>query len=477
MVDDEASFRERVQMTALGGPIFHLDGRASIKRAAVLGAGTMGSQIAGLLADRGIPCDLMDLRSEGEPDRLAEAAIERLKTLRPPPLVNKDAVDLIRPGNFDDHLPRLAEADWVIEAVTEDLEIKRRVWARAAPYVRPDAIVSTNPSGIPVSSIAEALPPGLRSRFLGAHFCNPPRYLPLMEVIATPDTDPGVVAAVSRIAEGVLERGVVPAHDVPNFIANRVGAYALMLTLEAMEEFGLAPDEVDSITGPAMGRPSSATFRTLDVVGIDIFAAVADNSLEAATDPAEREVLTVPEYLRELVRRGWTGQKAGQGFYKRVRESGERRILTLDLDTFEYRPRKGLAAASLDAVKKVESPGQRIRALVTANDVAGRFAWRVLSRTMAYSATILVEVADDIISIDRAMRWGYGWDLGPFETWDAIGLREAVARMRSDGVSAPGGVVSLAESGMSFYREGPGGATQATPDGTFVPVPAAALDG
>ena len=447
-----------------------------IKRAAVLGAGTMGSQIAGLLADRGIPCDLLDLRSEGEPDRLAEAARERLKTLRPPPLANKDAVDLIRPGNFDDHLPRLAEADWVIEAGSEDLEIKRRVWARAAPYVRPDAIVSTNTSGIPVSSIAEALPPSLRSRFLGAHFCNPPRYLPLLEVISTLDTDPGVVDAVSRFAEGVLNRGVVPAHDVSNFIANRVGAYALMLTLGAMEEFRLAPDEVDSITGPAMGRPSSATFRTLDVVGIDVFLAVADNSLDAAPDPAERDILTAPKYLRELVRRGWTGQKAGQGFYKRVSEGGERRILTLDMDTFDYRPRKALAAASLDAAEKIESPGERIKGLVASDDVAGRFAWRVLSRTMAYSATVLGEVADDIVSIDRAMRWGYAWDLGPFETWDAIGLREAVTRMRSDGVSAPEWVVNLAESGMSFYRQGPDGATQATPDGTYVLVPAAALD-
>jgi 3-hydroxyacyl-CoA dehydrogenase len=453
------------------------DGRAAIKRAAVLGAGTMGSQIAGLLADRGIPCDLLDLRSEGEPDRLAESARERLKTLRPPPLVNKDAVDLIRPGNLDDHLYRLAEADWVIEAVSEDLEIKRRVWARAAPHVHAEAIVSTNTSGIPVSSIAEALPPELRSRFLGAHFCNPPRYLPLLEVIATPDTAPGAVAAVSRIATDVLHRGVVPAHDVPNFIANRVGAYALMLMFQAMGEFGLAPDEVDSVTGPAMGRPSSATFRTLDVVGIDVFAAVADNSLAAASDPAERKVLTVPEYLRELVRRGWTGQKAGQGFYKRVEEGGERRILTLNLDTFEYRPRRGLAAASLDAVRKVESPGQRIKTLVTSDDVAGRFSWSVLSRTMAYSAAVLGEVAADVVSIDRAMRWGYAWDLGPFETWDAIGLRDAVARMRSEGVTAPAWVASLAESGSSFYREGPDGATQATPDGGYVPVPPSALEG
>ena len=437
----------------------------------------MGAQIAGLLADRGIPCDLLDLRTDGEPDRLAEAARERLKTLKPPPVADPDALDLIRPGNFDDHMPRLAEADWVIEAVTEDVEIKRRVWARAAPHLSPDAIVSTNTSGIPVSSIAEALPSGLRARFLGAHFSNPPRYLPLLELISTPDTDPAVVAAVSSVAEGVLARGVVPAHDVPNFIVNRIGVYALMLTLGVMEEFELRPDEVDSITGPAMGRPSSATFRTLDVVGIDVFVAIADNSRNAASEPSERDVLTAPHYIRELVRRGWIGQKAGQGFYKRTRESGESRILALDLDTFEYGPRQSLGAASLDAVSNIDSPGERVRALVGSEDVAGRFAWRVLSQTMAYAAAMLDELADDIVSIDRAMRWGYAWEMGPFETWDAIGLGESVPRMRSGGLAVPGWVAELAESGMSFYRHGSGGITQATPQGEYVAVPDARLAG
>ena len=314
-----------------------------VDRVAVLGAGTMGSQIAGLLADRGIPCDLLDLRSEGEPDRLAQAAIDRLRTLRPAPVSDTGVLELITPGNFDDDLGRLSGVDLVIEAVSEDLEIKRAIWSRAAQHVRPDAVISTNTSGIPVSSIAEALPVTLRPQFLGAHFCNPPRYLPLLELISTPDTDPGVASTVYDISANVLERGVVPAHDVPNFIANTIGVYALMAIVHATDEFGWGFDEVDAITGPAMGRPVSATFRTLDVVGIDVFTAVADNSYEAAADESERRILAVPGYMREMAARGWTGQKAGQGFYRRVETESGREILVMDPETLEKMPGTGFS--------------------------------------------------------------------------------------------------------------------------------------
>ena len=441
-----------------------------IGRVAVLGAGTMGSQIAGLLADRGIPCDLLDLRSSDDPDRLARAAIDRLKTLRPAPVSDPSVLELIAPGNFDDHLDRLSAADWVIEAVSEDLAIKRAIWSRAAAHVRPDAIISTNTSGIPVSSIAEAIPPGLRPRFLGAHFCNPPRYLPLLELISTPDTDPAVASTVSGISANVLERGVVPAHDVPNFIANTVGVYALMVIVHAANEFGLGFDEVDAITGPAMGRPVSATFRTLDVVGIDVFTAVADNSHEAAADAAERRILAVPEYMREMVARGWTGQKAGQGFYRRVETERGREILVIDPQTLEYGPRSGRRAPSTDA-ESSDGPRTRLAALAASDTDAGRFVWRVLSQMMVYSASKLAAVADDIISIDRAMRWGYAWELGPFETWDAIGLSGSLPRMEADGLDIPAWVRELAASGSSFYKEGPEGMLQATEPGGYVPVP------
>lgn len=442
-----------------------------VGRVAVLGAGTMGSQIAGLLADRGIPCDLLDLTSSDEPDKLAQAAIDRLRTLRPAPVSDPGVLELITPGNFDDHLDRLSGADLVIEAVSEDLEVKRALWSRAAQHVRPDAVISTNTSGIPVSSIAEALPKDLRPRFLGAHFCNPPRYLPLLELISTQDTDPAVASTVYDISANVLQRGVVPAHDVPNFIANTVGVYALMVIVHAANEFGLDFDEVDAITGPAMGRPVSATFRTLDVVGIDVFMAVADNSLAAAEDDEERRVLAVPGYMREMVARGWTGQKAGQGFYRRVEIERGREILVLDPDTLEYGPRSGRKAPPGDAGESEDDPRSRLSALATSDTDAGRFAWRILSQMMAYSATKMGVVADDIISIDRAMRWGYAWELGPFETWDAIGLSGSLPRMEEDGLHVPGWVEDLAGSGSSFYRDEPGGRLQADTSGCYAPVP------
>ncbi len=441
-----------------------------VERVAVLGAGTMGSQIAGLLADKGIPCDLLDLRTEGEPDRLAQAAIDRLKTLRPAPVSDPSVLGLITPGNFDDDLDRLSGVGLVIEAVSEDLGIKRAIWSRAAQHVSPDAVISTNTSGIPVSSIAEALPEDLRPRFLGAHFCNPPRYLPLLELISTADTDPDVASTVYDISANVLDRGVVPAHDVPNFIANTVGVYALMVIVHAAGEFGWGFDEVDAVTGPAMGRPVSATFRTLDVVGIDVFTAVADNSHEAA-DEGERRILAVPGYMREMVARGWTGQKAGQGFYRRVETDSGREILVIDPDTLEYGPRSGRMAPASPGGDSEDDPRVRLAALAASDSDAGRFVWRVLSQMMAYSASKLGEVADDIISIDRAMRWGYAWELGPFETWDAIGLSGSLPRMEEDGLDVPEWVKDLAASGGSFYRDEPGGRLQADTSGGYVPIP------
>ncbi|MBI4337591.1 MAG: 3-hydroxyacyl-CoA dehydrogenase [Chloroflexi bacterium] len=445
--------------------------RARVRRVAVLGAGTMGAQIAGLLASLGISCDLLDLPSEGRPSRLAEEAKKRLLTLRPPPLYGPDALELVRPGNFKDDLPRLAEADWVIEAVAEKLEVKRQLWAGAAAHLRPEALASTNTSGILIAAIAEALPPSLRRRFLGTHFFNPPRYLHLLEVIPGPETDPEVLTTVCRFAEVVLGKGVVIARDVPNFIGNRLGTYGLLVTLRAMEELGLQPDEVDGVTGPAMGRPGSATFRTLDLVGLDVFVAVCDNVRNGAAEEWERTAFDVPPYIREMLRRGWLGEKAGQGFYQRVQANGETQVMALQLDTFEYRPRRGLQAASLAAVRDVEDPAQRLRLLVGSNDAAGRFAWRVLSSLLAYAARKVGEVADDIVSIDRAMRWGFGWELGPFETWDALGVATTVERMRADGLAVPQWVADLAERGETFYRHEAQSSFQATPAARHVPVP------
>ena len=404
--------------------------RLLVRRAAVLGAGTMGAQIAALLASQGIPSDLLDLPSApgapGGRSRLAQEAKRRLLRLRPSPVSTPDALELVRPGNVAEHLERLREAHWVIEAVVERLDVKRELWARAAPHLHPNAILSTNTSGIPIASIAQALPAELQRRFLGTHFFNPPRYLRLLEVIPTPTTDPAVVAAISRFAEHVLGKGVVLAHDVPGFIANRIGCYGLLATFHAMREAGLGFDDVDAITGPAMGRPNSATFRTLDLVGLDVFVDICDSFQHTLPDPREREAFQVPPLLREMVRRGWTGEKAGRGFYQRVEGPDGSQVLVLDPERLEYRPRRRFQAPSLAAVRSIEDPAQRLRRLVAADDPAGRFAWRVLSRALAYTAQKVGEVADDVASVDRALRWGFGWELGPFEAWDALGVPETV---------------------------------------------------
>ncbi len=441
-----------------------------VRRAAVLGSGTMGAQIAGVLANAGIPCDLLDLPSSDERNRLAEGGKGRLLSLRPSPIYGPDVLSLIRPGNFSDDLPRLTQADWVVEAVVEQLEPKQKLWREVAYHLRPDAVISTNTSGIPIASIAEALPEQLRPRFLGTHFFNPPRHLHLLELIPTSITKSEVVNAFRRFAEDVLGKGVVVAKDVPGFTGNRIGTYGLMVTLKAAEEFGLAPDEVDSITGQAMGRPNSATYRTLDLVGLDVIQAICETMQRNINDLREREAFLEPPYLRELVQRRWTGEKTGQGFYKREAVGGQTQILTLDVDGFQYRPRRAMDVPSLAAVRDLEDPGQRIKRLVNSDDPAGRFAWRVLSQTLVYAAQKAGEVADDIVSIDRAMQWGFGWELGPFETWDILGVPETVERMLEDDLPVPEWVVWLAESDGHFFQHNATASYQATPQATLEPI-------
>src|SRR5690606_28354307 len=342
-----------------------------IRRVAVLGSGTMGAQIAILLASFGCTVDLLDMASTAEaPDRshLAVQALQRLRSLSPAPALHPRAYERVRPGNFDDDLPRLAEADWVIEAVVERLEPKQALWSRAARHVRPDAVLSTNTSGISIAAIAQALPEPLRRRFLGTHFFNPPRYLRLLEVIPTADTDPEAVERIRRFGQDRLGKGVVIARDTPNFIANRIGCYGLMVTLDLMREFGFGPDEVDTITGTPRGRPRSATFRTLDIVGLDVFANVARNLQGATSDPAEREAFRLPAFFEAMLERGWLGEKSGQGFYRREKVDGRTEILALDLDTLEYRPRRKLQAVSLQAVSGLDDPAERMRRLVNAGD-------------------------------------------------------------------------------------------------------------
>jgi len=453
----------------------------AIRKVAVLGAGVMGAQIAAHLANVGIPALLLDivpkeltpdeakkgltLESRAVRNRFAAGAIQKLATMKPSPVYVKEALELITPGNLEDDLAQIATCDWVVEAVVENLQIKQELWKKVAAFHKPGMIVSSNTSGISIAKMVEGTPESFRKHFLGTHFFNPPRYMKLLEIIPTPETDPAVTAFISEFGERVLGKGIVMAKDTPNFIGNRIGTYGMMVTFEEMFRLGLGPDEVDSMSGKAIGRPKSATFRTLDVVGIDTFCHVADNCKATIPDPADAAMFTIPEKVREMVKRGWLGQKAKQGFFKKEGDQ----ILTLDLETMEYRPRKKGNYASLEQAKATPDLKARVKLLVNAPDKAGQFLWAVTKRTLLYAAEKMGEIADDVVAIDNAMKWGYNWEMGPFETWDAIGVAESVARMEAEGHTVPAWVKEAAAKGGFYKREN--GRSYHLVNGEYQPVP------
>jgi len=401
-----------------------------VRRAAVLGAGTMGSRIAAHLANAGIPTLLLDMvpAGEGDRNRLAKGALEALAKAKPAAFYEASQAALVTPGNFDDDLPKLSACDWVIEAVAENLAIKTALLAKVAPHLAPQAVLTTNTSGLPVNQVAAGLG-ALRTRFFGTHFFNPPRYMRLLEIIPTAESDPALVASFSAFADRNLGKQVVFANDTPNFIANRIGVAVMCSAATLMLEQGLTIEEVDALTGTAIGWPRTGTFRLADMVGIDILAHVAANFPQGVTPGSYSSVLA------EIVKRGWLGDKAGQGFYKKTRGAdGKDARLVLDLATFEYRPSAKPALPSLDMVKNAATVEERLRLLLAndpAKDKAARFLWPFLSTLWNYAADRIGEVSGDAVSIDRAMKAGFNWELGPFEMWDAAGVRESVARMKS----------------------------------------------
>ena len=414
-----------------------------IKKVAVLGTGVMGSQIAAHLANAGIPSLAFDISQE-----VAQRGIEMATKIKPPAFYDPKAVKRITPCNFDDHLERLGEVDWVIEAVVERLDIKQSLFKRIAPHLKPETIVSSNTSGISISDMLQEMPKAFRQRFLVTHFFNPPRYMHLLEIVPGVDTLPEVVQAMVEFGENVLGKGIVYAKDTPNFVANRIGVYGMMLTLRLAMEMGLTVEEVDALTGTVIGRPKSATFRTADVVGLDTLAHVARTAYEKCPSDEEREIFRIPEVLEKLIENGWLGQKSGQGFYKK--EGKE--ILSLDLQTLEYRPRQKVRFESLDKIKKLPRTEDRIKALAYADDKAGQFVWQVLSRTLVYSANRIPEITDDILNVDNAMRWGFGWEFGPFETWDILGVEESLQKIEAEGRPVPEGVRRMVTCGCpQFY--------------------------
>jgi len=444
-----------------------------IEKAVVLGAGTMGSRIAAHLANAGLPCILLDIvppdlkagAPAGERNKIVRAGLEAARKSKPAAFFMPSLAEKVSIGNFEDDLARCAEADWIIEVVAENLEIKRNLLSRVAQFRKPGAIVTTNTSGLPVHLIAEAMSEEFQQHWAGTHFFNPPRYMKLVEVIPGPVTSNEVMETLSEFCDRRLGKGVVIAKDTPNFIANRIGTFSMLNAIRLMASLEMTIEEVDACTGPAVGWPKSATFRTADLVGLDVLAHVVKNIYETAPNDESHEMYKVPTPLEEMIRRGWLGDKTGQGFYKKVRGEGEKEILTLNLNTMEYRPRQKAKFASLEMGKAIEDTRDRLRALVgpvlegQKGDKAQQFIWGGLSEMCLYAARRVPEISDSVVDVDHAMQWGFAWEMGPFEMMDAIGVKAFAAQVRKDGRAIPPILERLLASGRKGFYESEKGRT------------------
>ncbi|WP_018921881.1 3-hydroxyacyl-CoA dehydrogenase/enoyl-CoA hydratase family protein [Salsuginibacillus kocurii] len=442
---------------------------ASINKVAVLGSGVMGAGIAAHLANLGIPVYLLDivpseltkeeekkgltLKDKPVRNRLSKEAVKKLHKQKPAPLTVKENAGLIIPGNMEDDMEKLREVDWVIEVVVERLDIKQKVLGEVDNYRKEGAIVSSNTSGISIEAMAEGRSEEFRSHFLGTHFFNPPRYLKLLEVIPTKDTNPEILAFMKKFGEETLGKGVVEAKDTPNFIGNRIGTYGLLVTVREMMKAGLSIGQVDSVTGPLIGRPKSATFRTLDVVGLDTFLHVAKNVYDQV-DGEEKEVFDPPAFMNDMAERGWLGSKSGQGFF--LKQKGEKgsEILELNYETMEYQPSQKLKTPAVEQAKQAKKLPEKLQTICFGKDEGAQFVWNIIKSTLLYSAEKAQEIANDIVSIDEAMKWGFGWELGPFEIWDALGFEKTTEKMKTEGDKIPEWVETMVEEGYTSFYEG-----------------------
>ena len=417
----------------------------------------MGSRIAAHLANAGVNCLLLDLPSEGSNrasrNAIALNATKALERSRPPAYFTADTARRIQVGNFSDDLDRIAAADWIIEAVVENFDVKRELLRRVDKHRKPGTLVSSNTSGLPIASLAEGLSEDFRRHWLGTHFFNPPRHMRLVELIPTPDTAPEVVQFVADLCDRRLGKVVVFAKDRPNFIANRIFLFSMMHTLQAMRDQGLTVEEVDALTGPLIGRPRMATFRLADFTGVDVCLFVAETLYRLVPDDEKREVYQPPQFLRAMVGKGMAGDKAGQGFYKKAGGRSSERLV-LDLETLTYRPAKTPSWPSVEQAQKISDLGERIRFLIGCDDAAGRFLWQTLSELFLYTAARIPEITDDIVSIDTTLLSGFNWQAGIFEIWSRLGLEETARRMQNEGKNLPTLVQQALESPeKSFYAE------------------------
>ena len=441
-----------------------------IQKAAILGSGVMGSAIAAHLANAGIPSIMLDivpreltpkesakgltLDSPVVRNRFGNDALRRALKSRPAPFFVKDLAARIEVGNFEDDWNRIAEADWIIEVVKEDLNIKRKVLAQAARHRKPGSIVSTNTSGLSIDAMVQDLDDEFRSHFLGTHFFNPPRYLHLLEIIPGSATDPGITSALQAFADRRLGKGVVVARDTPNFIANRIGVFGVLDVMRAMQELSLTVEEVDFLTGPLIGHPKSATFRTADLVGLDTFVHVADTVYHGCPDDEARETFRPPDLMLAMLEKKLLGEKTGAGFYRRAKDAkGKKSIETLDVDGLEYREKQKARFPELETVRNLDSLAERLNAIVDGKGRSAEFTWRTSSRLFQYCAKRIGEICDDPEPLDDGLRWGFGWEMGPFEMWDALGFRRLTERMQSEGLELPGWIGKMLESGAEgFYK-------------------------
>ncbi|MCE9667982.1 3-hydroxyacyl-CoA dehydrogenase/enoyl-CoA hydratase family protein [Myxococcus stipitatus] len=434
-----------------------------IRKVAVLGAGVMGSGIAAHLANSGVRALLLDIvppkaapgedtSSKAFRNKFALGALANMRKQKPSPIMSEQVFTAIEVGNFEDDLHRISECDWVIEVVKEDLAVKQALFEKVEKHARKDAIISSNTSGMSIVGMTQGRGEAFKKNFLVTHFFNPVRYMKLLELVAGTQTDPAVMKTIHRFGEEVLGKGIVYGKDTTNFIANRIGVYGMMRTIAAMGPAELTIEEVDKIFGPAMGRPKSAVFRTADIVGLDTFVHVSKNCYDTLTQDEERAVFAIPDFLQKMVEKGMLGDKSGGGFYKKDKSSGGKEILALDLKTLEYRPQGKVRFESLGAAREVEDVKERVAVVLNGTDKAAKFAEQVTLDVLAYTSRRIPEIADDVVNVDRGVRWGFGWDLGPFEVWDAYGVKKGVARMKELGLKPAKWVEDMLAAGReSFY--------------------------
>ncbi len=435
--------------------------KRSIKKVAILGSGVMGSRIACHFAGIGVnillldmvPKEAMESNKPAERNKLVNDALQAALKSNPSPVYTKATAKKITTGNFDDNLQEIAGVDWIIEVVVERLDIKQMMYEKIEKYRKPGTLITSNTSGIPIHLMAEGRSEDFKKHFCGSHFFNPPRYLRLLEIIPTPHTSPEVVDFLMEYGDIFLGKTTVHCKDTPAFIANRIGVFSIMLIFNSMEKLGLTIDEIEALTGPIIGRPKSATFRTADIVGIDTLVKVAKGVADNCPQDEARAIFNIPTWLEKMLTNNWLGDKTGQGFFKKLKSEASKEILTLNLQTLEYGARNKPKFASLEAAKPIEDLKQRLQLLQASPDKAGDFYKAFHYGLFAYIAHRIPEISDELYRVDDAMMAGFGWEIGAFESWDTLGVTKTVAAMKAAGHAVAPWVDTMLANGItSFYK-------------------------